>query len=495
MWAFISNAGRESTEISRPRPCAKPRAELSSLSDSARQALDIGYCRHLYTYIVIFSTMPSSTKIKSLISGLGLLQMLVGILFLFSASVPGATSDPDPRNDNVKAPDRLHAGLFLNYDSDVQPQFQGAPTNVSLGMVINYIDIDEMNGKLTTHCWLNIRWRDEQRVWQPSEYDNIKEITLKASEVWTPQITLFNGDEGGLLADTQVILSHDGQFRRMPPALYTAYCNLNMLNWPHDRQTCNLKIGSWGLKNIMPDNTTTKGKSLDYDDQVQSPEWQIVDSRAKFVSQDYYGYMEYTLTAERRSSMYTAVIYTPASCIVILALSAFWLPPHMGGEKIMINGLLIIVIAAFLMYFAQLLPVLSNKTPLVVIFYSTTLLFLSFSTIIEVMVLYLATAKHKRSVPEVLKKLLHGKLGTWLLLSQFSTTGEPQEEQTKEMGEHLYENPDEDDAANPLGINPSGMPSYKAIQFDWALLATAVDRIFFVAFSLAFFILAIICAV
>jgi len=31
----------------------------------------------------------------------------------------------------------------------------------------------------------------------------------------------------------------------------------------------------------------------------------------------------------------------------------------------MINGLLIIVIAAFLMYFAQLLPVLSNNTPLV----------------------------------------------------------------------------------------------------------------------------------
>jgi len=93
-------------------------------------------------------------------------------------------------------------------------------------------------------------------VWQPSEYDNITEITLRSSEVWTPQITLFNGDEGGLLADTQVTLTHDGHFRRMPPALYSAYCDLNMLNWPHDKQTCKLKIGSWGLKVILPDNTT-----------------------------------------------------------------------------------------------------------------------------------------------------------------------------------------------------------------------------------------------
>jgi len=78
-----------------------------------------------------------------------------------------------------------------------------------------------------------------------------------------------------------------------------------------------------------------------------------------------FGSNTFIYSAQRLSSMYTAVIYTPASCVVILALSAFWLPPHMGGEKIMINGLLIIVIAAFLMYFAQLLPVLSNNTPLV----------------------------------------------------------------------------------------------------------------------------------
>ncbi|XP_037710869.1 neuronal acetylcholine receptor subunit alpha-4 [Drosophila subpulchrella] len=439
--------------------------------------------------------MTTTPKINPLISGPGLLQMLMGILFMVSASVPGATSDSEPKKGNVKASDRLHAGLFFNYDTDVQPQFQGSPTNVSLGMVINYIDIDELNGKMTTHCWLNIRWRDEQRVWQPSEYENITEITLRASEVWTPQITLFNGDEGGLLADTQVTLTHDGHFRRMPPALYTAYCDLNMLNWPHDKQTCKLKIGSWGLKVILPDNSTGKDKSLDHDDLVQSPEWEIVDSRAEFVSQDYNGYMEYTLVAKRRSSMYTAVIYTPASCIVILALSAFWLPPHMGGEKIMINGLLIIVIAAFLMYFAQLLPVLSNNTPLVVLFYSTTLLFLSVSTIIEVLVLYLATAKHKRRLPEALRKLLHGNLGTWLLLSQFSTTGGAEAEKTKEMDEHLYDNPDEQDATSPLGINPTEAPGSKANQFDWALLATAVDRIFFVVFSLAFLVLAICCAV
>lgn len=207
------------------------------------------------------------------------------------------------------------------------------------------------------------------RIWKPSEYDNITEIALKAGEVWKPDIQLMEGNDGGQQDDNYVVLTHDGHLQWVPAAVYVAYCNLNMVNWPHDQQTCKLKIGSWGLKDIQSDvNFTGKGDlfpSQEFDSSVPSTEWEIVQSAAKFVSQDYYGYMEYTLTIQRQSSIYKAIIYTPASCIVILALAAFWLPPHMGGEKILINGLLIIVIAAFLMYFAQLLPIVANKTPLV----------------------------------------------------------------------------------------------------------------------------------
>ncbi|XP_015035812.2 neuronal acetylcholine receptor subunit alpha-2 isoform X1 [Drosophila pseudoobscura] len=445
--------------------------------------------------------MTTSPKIKTLISGRGMLRLL-GIFVLFAVSVPGATlADAAPKtassegNGNVNALDRLHAGLFINYDKHSQPLDNGDPSAVNMSLTINFIDIDEMNGKMTTHCWLSIRWTDERRTWQPQEYENITAIHLRASEIWKPQITLFNGagDEDSFLVDTQAILTHDGQFLWVPPAVYTAYCNLNMINWPHDEQTCKLKIGSWGVRHINADYNKME-KGLDYDGLMQSTEWQIISGDTKFVPQDYYSYLEYTLTAQRRSNMYTAIIYTPAACFVILALSAFWLPPHMGGEKIMINGLLMIVVSSFLMYFAQLLPVLANKTPLVVVFYSYTLLLLGISTIVEVGVLYLATAKHKRRVPDCLKKLLHGKFGSWLFLSHFSSEAEQQTDKNKEMDEHVYDNAD-GDPSEPLDINPSEVPSSRAIQFEWALLATAVDRVTFVAFSLTFLILAIVCHV
>lgn len=105
-------------------------------------------------------------------------------------------------------------------------------------------------------------------------------------------------------------------------------------------------------------------ESLDYSDLVQSTQWEIVEGATSYRKEDYYNYIEFKFNLKRRSSMYTAVIFTPASCIILLALSSFWLPPQMG-EKILLNGVLIVLIAAFLMYFAQLLPILADNTPLV----------------------------------------------------------------------------------------------------------------------------------
>lgn len=111
--------------------------------------------------------------------------------------------------------------------------------------------------------------------------------------------------------------------------------------------------------------------------------------------------------------------------------------------------------------------------------------------------LYLATAQHKRRVPDLVKRLLNGKLGTCLLLSHFTNEAEQPARQSngvpKEMDENLYDSVD--DVTNPLDINPTGVPSARALQFDWMLLATAVDRICFICFSLVFIALSIVYAI
>lgn len=114
-------------------------------------------------------------------------------------------------------------------------------------------------------------------------------------------------------------------------------------------------------------------------------------------------------------------------------------------------------------------------------------------------VLYLATAKHKRHLPDFLKNLLNGALSKFLLLENFTLEAEPHVSMnngTKELMEHQYENPD--NISDAAGINASTSTSVSAnrfIQFEWILLATAIDRIAFLCYSLTFIVLSILYAV
>ncbi|XP_017485830.1 PREDICTED: neuronal acetylcholine receptor subunit alpha-2 [Rhagoletis zephyria] len=293
-------------------------------------------------------------------------SLLLGIFLFLQQSV--SSQETITIGDKVwtaTSQDRLRLQLLINYDKTSHPTYNNVPTNITLGMKVNYIDIHEINGKMVLHAWLKINWMDENRSWNIVDYDNLTQIHMKPKEVWKPDITVLNsaGDKSDYLGDTQILLAHDGSFLWVPPVVYTAYCSLNFRAWPYDTQTCKLKVGSLALTYIDSRYLDLKD-SLDYSELVQSTEWEIVDCDTVYRKQDYYNYIEFTFKLQRRSSMYGAVIFTPASCIILLALSSFWLPPRMG-EKILLNTIVIVLIAAFLIYFAQLLPILADNTPLV----------------------------------------------------------------------------------------------------------------------------------
>jgi hypothetical protein len=62
--------------------------------------------------------------------------------------------------------------------------------------------------------------------------------------------------------------------------------------------------------------------------------------------------------------MFKAIVVTPAVVIVFMMLVSFWLPPT-AAEKLFLNGIACIIICVLLVYFSQLLPILSATPPLI----------------------------------------------------------------------------------------------------------------------------------
>lgn len=384
--------------------------------------------------------------------------------------------------------DNLKRDLFINYNKFAHPLSNGKPTNVKIGLSVRHVDIDEQKGKLTVYGWIRMQWQDDKFKWSQSDYGNVGTMHVTADDVWRPDIALFNSatDRDDHLGGSQLIITQIGSVLWVPPAVFTAFCSLDLQLWPFDTQNCYLKIGSWSMADIKLELYGQKEDATEVDTMVENNEWEIRKVSTSFeTTEEFYNYVKFDFVLVRRAAMYKALIFTPASCIVLLVLSSFWLPPQMG-EKLLLNGIVIIIIAAFLMYFAQLLPVLAQNTPLVVLFYSSSLILVCISTIISVIVLYLASAKHRRRVPSFLRNLLNGPLSNFLFLSHLNPDIDQQCNVQKEMTEPNSEGTSGFDDQQSMFATTT-----RSIQFDWIVLATAIDRIMFILYCLVFIILAI----
>ncbi|XP_055919837.1 neuronal acetylcholine receptor subunit beta-3 [Eupeodes corollae] len=430
-----------------------------------------------------------------LTSGCLLIQVMYHGAIVSAAETSTQESLKDVHNKtnnmwNTTANDILKRDLFVNYNKFAQPLKNGNPTSVGIGLEVRHIDIDELKGKMTVYGWIKMVWQDDKFKWKASEYSNITAMHVAADDVWRPDIALFNSatDRDDHLGGSQLIVEENGSFLWVPPAIFTAFCSLNFELWPFDTQNCHLKIGSWSMANIQLDvYGEKKYPSTQVNLMVENNEWEIRKVSTTFETNDqFYNYVRFDFLLVRRAAMYKALIFTPASCIILMVLSSFWLPPQMG-EKLLLNGIVTVLIAAFLMYFSQLLPVLAQSTPLVVLFYSSSLLLVSISTIISVIVLYLSSAKHRRRVPSFLRNLLNGPLSYFLFLSHLSPDIiDPQSSAQKELTEQTSDGPSGFEDQQSMFAATT-----RSIQFDWIVLATAVDRIMFIIYCIVFIILAI----
>uniref|UniRef100_A0A182Q8W3 Neurotransmitter-gated ion-channel ligand-binding domain-containing protein n=1 Tax=Anopheles farauti TaxID=69004 RepID=A0A182Q8W3_9DIPT len=268
-------------------------------------------------------------------------------------------------------------------------------------------DTEETSGKLDN-------WNDPKLKWNPADYGGLNVVRWDPTIVWRPDVVLYNnagGSDQHHYGDTNVLVYSEGKVLWVPPTEYHAFCELNMRYWPFDYQKCILKIGSWTFDGYMLN--LTLGSEPQFETLVSNSEWKIVkitvDRNSRFYPCCAEPYIDvtYNVTLQRQSDTHRAIVIIPALVIIILALSVFWLPLE-SGERIITNGIIALMVTIYLVYFAQQLPAISGHTPLIVIFFSNTLLLTAFSTIICVIVMNLSKSKHQRSLPIMLKRLAAG---------------------------------------------------------------------------------------
>jgi hypothetical protein len=84
--------------------------------------------------------------------------------------------------------------------------------------------------------------------WDPSAYDGVNYIYVSASNVWTPNITLFNpasGSSGSVIFAGSAYLNSSGTVQVLTTVELDTTCNVDLTNFPYDSQICTIRMSDF----------------------------------------------------------------------------------------------------------------------------------------------------------------------------------------------------------------------------------------------------------
>lgn len=314
----------------------------------------------------------------------------------------------------------LVSKLLKNYDKRVRPSLNSSEAvNVTFGLALaQIIDVDERNQILTTNCWLNQVWLDVNLRWDPDKYNGIKVIRIPFTDVWKPDILLYNNaDVTSYFSSlsSNVIVTSEGNVTWLSMVIFKSSCRIDVRYFPFDEQNCSMQFASWTYDGFQL-QLRMNSEEGDISNYIRSSEWILIKLHVEWNLVYYscciepYPDITYYIQIRRRPLFYVFNMILPCILITLVALLGFYIPSD-SGEKVTMGITTLLSMTVFMMLVAENMPPTSDVLPLIGIYYGITISIVSFATAMTVFTLNI---HHKgargHEVPVVIKKICFGIL-------------------------------------------------------------------------------------
>ncbi|VDN99565.1 unnamed protein product [Rodentolepis nana] len=288
--------------------------------------------------------------------------------------------------------------------------------------LIQILELDENKQILHTNCWSMYKWNDTLLQWNPAEHGNITEVRIFPSQVWTPDIQLFNFVDERIQEHriARVVVHADGSILWVPQALFKSACQVEITYFPYDTQVCTLEFGSWTydrtqleldwwISTLSPEPTPY----VDFIDYVPSNEWKTDGEKEKDVIHTNrtrqikstimlkernqtegnviitkkYTVLCYKIRLHRESSFYTFILVVPCLLLSSLTIVVFWLPPE-SPAKMMLGMNIFVTFFLLLLVLAEQTPNAVKEFPLIGAYFCLNMIMITLSTFLATLVIH-----------------------------------------------------------------------------------------------------------
>ncbi|XP_041364462.1 neuronal acetylcholine receptor subunit alpha-2-like [Gigantopelta aegis] len=260
--------------------------------------------------------------------------------------------------------------------------------------LIQVLDVDEKNQVLKTNIWYHYVWTDSLLRWTPAKYGNITNVRIPSKQIWIPDIMLYNFADDRLdeHRDALVVVDYTGDLLWMPQAIINSSCALDTLYFPFDEQVCSLKFGSWtyhgGKLNIDFIDGMNK---MDVSEYIKSNEWDVIENtgvrNVKYYTccPEPYPDLTFSLRLRRKVAFYAFILILPCGLLSLLTMVIFWVPPE-SPAKLQIGMNIFLAFFVLLLLLTDYTPRASASIPLIGSYFCLSMILITMSTVLACIV-------------------------------------------------------------------------------------------------------------
>ncbi|KAM7541968.1 hypothetical protein Aperf_G00000015684 [Anoplocephala perfoliata] len=326
-----------------------------------------------------------------------LCTIFILILFLAPNVFPGPAPKGHPKISKTKSVEktliRMLIDRYQRFGLIGRPIIDNKKVlKVRYGLqLIQILDLDENKQILHTNCWSNYNWNDTLLQWDPVEYANISEVRIFPSQVWTPDIQLYNFADQRSREHriARVVVHADGNILWVPQALFKSACQVEITFFPFDTQ-----IKSY----------------IRYQERNQT-EGNVVTTKK-------YTVLCYRIRLYRNPSFYIFMLVAPCILLSSLTTVVFWLPPE-SPAKMMLGMNIFVSFFLLLLLLAGQTPNAVKEFPLIGAFFCLNMIMVTLSTFHAAFVIHFHFRGARNGpLPAILHRIIIEGMGRLMLVRQ-----------------------------------------------------------------------------
>ncbi|XP_067432646.1 5-hydroxytryptamine receptor 3A-like [Thunnus thynnus] len=272
------------------------------------------------------------------------------------------------------------------------------PTTVELDILLYAIlAVIEKTQTFIPFVWVTMMWNNERISWDPAQFCGITQISVPRDMLWKPDLFIYEMiQKDDSPQNPYMYVSYDGTITSEEDMKVVSTCKMDVHKFPFDTQKCNISIGSAihcvDEIRLIPFSNSSRATQFSREMMKTQGEWEFLQLSVASYNFTFdnkpWEQLIYTFTMKRRPLLHVINFLLPILFFLCLDLASYFISDH-RGEKLGFKVTVLLAISVLLLILNDILPSMSNKTPLIATYCIVIFALMLLSLLETILVTYL----------------------------------------------------------------------------------------------------------